>query len=78
MVLCHLIQLLSLKKKCYLDFGLFNLKYKIASDYDFLFRLLEIERLSYNYCSDVLIKMNTGGISNRSIFSVLSLNKEIY
>ena len=67
-----------IKKDCYNKFGYFNIKYRIASDYDLLLRFLRLNELKYYYLPKVLVKMKTGGTSNRSIFSVIALNKEIY
>jgi len=66
------------KKDCYEKFGYFNIKYKIASDYDLLFRFLTLNNLKYLYLPKVLVKMKIGGASNSSISSILKLNKEIY
>jgi len=67
-----------IKKDCYERFGYFNIKYKIASDYDLLFRFLKLNNLKYFYLPKVLVKMKLGGASNSSISSILKLNKEIY
>ena len=66
------------KKDCYKKFGYFNIKYKIASDYDLLFRFLTLNNLKYYYLPKVLVKMKIGGASNSSISSIFKLNKEIY
>ena len=67
-----------IRKDCYEKHGYFNIKYKIASDYDLLLRFLKLNNLKYYYLSKVLVKMRIGGISNRSISNIIELNKEIY
>jgi len=67
-----------IKKDCYENFGYFNIKYKIASDYDLLFRFLKLNDLKYFYLPKVLVKMKLGGASNSSISSIFKLNKEIF
>ena len=67
-----------IKKKCYDKYGQFNTDYKIASDYDFLFRLIELNNVKYMYSKDILVYMNPGGASNKNIISRINLNKEIY
>jgi len=67
-----------IKKECYDIFGNFNIKYKIASDYDLLLRFLNLNNLKYYYFNKILVKMKIGGKSNQSIRSIIALNKEIY
>jgi glycosyltransferase involved in cell wall biosynthesis len=67
-----------IKKYCYDEFGIFNTKYRIAADYDLIFRLIKINKIKYSYLPKILVQMNTGGLSNSSFLSILELNKEIY
>lgn len=61
---------LYVSKKIFVDIGLYNLNYKISSDYDFMIRLLSAKGLSYKYIDKCLIDMMTGGVSNRSLKSI--------
>ena len=67
-----------IKKKCYEKFGLFNTNYKIAADYDLLFRLLKMNNIKYTYSKDIVVYMKPGGKSNKNFLSTINLNKEIY
>ncbi len=66
-----------IKKKCYEKFGLFNTNYKIAADYDLLFRFIKIDKIKYIYTSKIIVHMSPGGTSTRNIFSTIKLNQEI-
>lgn len=66
-----------IRKYCYEKYGYFNTQYKFA-DYDLLHRYICIEKLNYTYTPKIQIRMETGGLSNNSIFSTLKINKEIY
>jgi glycosyltransferase involved in cell wall biosynthesis len=65
------------RKDCYLKYGLYKLDYKIAADYELLMRFLFTEKLSYKYIKRVMVYMRTGGVSNQSVMSRYTLNKEI-
>jgi glycosyltransferase involved in cell wall biosynthesis len=65
------------RKECYLKYGLYKLDYKIAADYELLMRFLFTEKLSYKYIKRVMVYMRTGGVSNQSVMSRYTLNKEI-
>jgi glycosyltransferase involved in cell wall biosynthesis len=67
-----------INKNCYEKFGYFNTDYKIASDYDLLFRFIELNNVKYMYSKDIVVHMMPGGVSNKNIFSSIKLNKEIY
>ena len=64
------------KRKCYLNFGLFNTSYHISSDYDLMLRFLGKHQISTTYIPKVLVKMRTGGKSNRSLNNIFIKSKE--
>jgi glycosyltransferase len=59
------------RKKIYDRYGFFNTDFKIASDYELMLRFLEKEKISTWYIPEVLIKMRTGGMSNRSLKNII-------
>lgn len=61
----------------YKNYGYFNLKYRIAADVDLMMRFIEKYKIKSIYIPEVLIKMRTGGITNRSFKNILLQNKEI-
>ncbi len=65
------------KKYCYDQFGLYQLDYKIAADYELLMRFIYKNRIKYHYIDEELVYMRTGGISNKNWLSRYTLNKEI-
>lgn len=65
------------KKKYYLEYGFYNLKYKIASDIDMMFRFLEIYKLKSFYLDITSVIMRSGGLSNKNIQNKVKLNLEI-
>lgn len=66
-----------LKREIYEKHGYFKTNYKIASDYELLVRFMVKYKISYSYIPRVFVKMRTGGISNRNVWSNWILNKEI-
>jgi glycosyltransferase len=67
-----------LKKEVYKIHGKFNLKYKIAADYDFMIRVLKDPSLTYGYMPCVITKMRVGGISNGGLKNIILKSKEDY
>jgi hypothetical protein len=65
------------KKQYYEQFGLYKLDYKIAADYELLMRFVFRYGISHAYIPEILVYMRTGGVSNKSIMSRYTLNKEI-
>ena len=53
---------LYLKKDIYKRYGLYDLKYKIAADYDFMLRIMK-NNVKLSYINDYLICMRGGGVS---------------
>lgn len=64
------------KKSVYNQFGLFDLSFKIAADYDFMMRVLFKEKISTAYLPEVLVKMRVGGESNKSVSNIVRKSKE--
>lgn len=64
-------------KKIFSIVGLYDVRYKIAADFDLLLRVFLNKDINIHYFPCVLVKMLPGGISNRNILSTIALNKEI-
>lgn len=56
--------------------GEFCINYGISGDYDYMLRFLTDPKLKITYCPRVLTHMRIGGISNRTIKSILRKMKE--
>jgi hypothetical protein len=69
---------LFLKKEVYNKFGLFDVQYKIAADYDFMLRVLSQPGFTSAYIPEVLIKMKMGGASTGKIRNLLRKSLEDY
>lgn len=65
-----------MKRSRYLELGGFDLKYKIAADYDSILRYLWRNQLSVAYIPEVLVKMRVGGESNRSLTNIMQKSRE--
>jgi glycosyltransferase len=66
------------KKEIYEKYGLFNLSYKIAADYELMLRFLYKHKISTFYIQKVLVKMKIGGTSNKSLKNIFQANLECY
>ena len=69
---------LFLRKEVYKKHGMFDLSYSIASDYDFMLRILTDTKLKFCYIPKVITKMRVGGASNRSLKNMIKKTKEDY
>jgi len=69
---------LFLKKTIYKKYGLFNTKYKIAGDFDFIARIFMDGSIKYSYIPQTLVKMEYGGVSTSGWRSAITINQEIY
>jgi len=69
---------LFLRKEVYDLVGNFNLDYKLAADYEFMFRLFKLNNLKSLYINTFFVKMRTGGATSKNIKNVLIQNIEIY
>ena len=69
---------LFLKKDIYNKHGFFNLKYKIAADYDFMLRIFKNELNTWHYLPETIVKMRIGGKSNKNLSNIIQKTKEDY
>lgn len=67
---------LFLKKDIYDTYGLFNMSYQIAADYDFILRIFQQKDLNFAFLDETIIKMRVGGTSNGSLKNILQKTKE--
>jgi glycosyltransferase involved in cell wall biosynthesis len=58
-------------------YGYFNTDFKIAADYDFLLKILVLNRVKSVYLDMLSVAQEPGGISNRNIFQILRANAEV-
>ncbi len=56
--------------------GLFDVSFRIAADYDFVLRLLQLPAVRVRYLPQVLVRMRLGGASNRSLGAMLQKSRE--
>lgn len=66
------------KRSVYDRCGVFDTGFRISADYELMLRFLERCRISSVYIPRVLLRMRTGGISNRSIRNILVKTREDY
>lgn len=69
---------LFIKKVVYDKYGYFNTDFKIAADYELMLRFLLKQAISVQYLPEVLVKMRMGGMSNKSLKSLLIKSYEDY
>ena len=65
------------KKEVYEKYGLFDLEYEIASDYELMLRFLLKHGVSTTYVDRTLVRLANGGKSNESISNILRANLEV-
>lgn len=69
---------LYVKKNLVRQIGLFNLNYEVASDVEWMMRLLMLPISKFQYIPLNLVYMNAGGVSNSSLFQALRTNVNVW
>lgn len=64
------------RRRCYEQFGYFDLDLRSAADYELMLRFLYKEGCSAHYLPEVMVKMRTGGQSNATLRHRLRANRE--
>ena len=65
-----------MKREFYEKYGVFDLSFKIAADYDSLLRYIWINKISLAYLPEVITLMRVGGASNRSLKNIFQKTNE--
>lgn len=68
---------LFLKNKVYSIAGLFNLDYKLASDYELMIRIFKKYTFKSKYINKVFVRMRLGGATNKNFKNIYLGNIEI-
>ena len=66
------------RKFVYEKYGYFNLSFPIAADYELMLRFLEKKGIKSCHIPRILVKMRTGGESNKNIKNIIKQNIECY
>jgi hypothetical protein len=62
----------------YEKYGLFDLNYPLAADFELMARLLERFQVPSVYVPKIFTKMRFGGATNNSVVNIIKQNVEIY
>jgi len=68
---------LFLRSCVYQKEGLFDLKYKLAADYEFMLRIFKKHNLKSKYLNRLIVRMRLGGATNKNFKNIFNGNKEI-
>ncbi len=69
---------LFLRRDVFEKWGYYDTSYRIAADYDAMLRWLWTGNIKLAYIPEVLVKMRTGGESNRSLGRIITKSREDY
>lgn len=67
-----------IKRGFYEKYGKFRTDFKIAADYELMFRFMYKYNAKSKYLPKVIARMRAGGISNKSLKNILISNYEVY
>jgi glycosyltransferase involved in cell wall biosynthesis len=65
-----------IKKNVYDKFGLFDLSFSLAADFEIMLRFLDKYKISTSYLKEPLVKMRLGGETNKSFKNIYYQNIE--
>lgn len=68
---------LFLRRHVYERFGMFRTDYRIAGDFELVARMFHGDTLTYRHLPEVLVRMQTGGVSTGGWRNTLLLNREV-
>ncbi len=66
------------RRKVYQEFGCFDTRLRFQSDFELTARLMAVHGIATCYLPRILVRMRTGGITNRSLANIVRGNAESY
>ena len=67
-----------IRREFYEKYGKFRTDFKIAADYELMFRFMYKYNAKSKYLPKIIARMRAGGISNKSLKNILISNYEVY
>ena len=67
---------LYIKKDVYNKYGLFNLDFKLAADFEIMLRFFDKYLISCYYLNEAFVKMRLGGATNKNLKNIFNQNIE--
>ena len=64
------------KRKCYEEFGYFNLNYPLAADFELMLRFIEGHGIKLAYLPEYLVKMRLGGATSKNLKNIYKQDVE--
>ncbi|QXE91548.1 glycosyltransferase [Geomonas subterranea] len=65
------------RRRVYQKYGLFDLDYRLAADFELMARFLERHQVKGVYIPRIFVKMRVGGATNKSVSNIVKQNVEI-
>lgn len=66
------------RKEVYAKYGLFNLDFSLAADFELMLRLFERHKITSAYLSEPIVRMRLGGATSKNIKNIIKQNIECY
>ncbi len=66
------------RRSVYQRYGGFDLTYRLQSDFELTMRFLAVHHIRSVHVPEILVRMRTGGVSNRRLTNILKGNLEAY
>lgn len=64
------------RRECYEKYGVYDLNYRIASDYDLMVRFFYKHKIKYSYVKKDMVTMRTGGVSTKNLQNRMLITRE--
>ena len=68
---------LYVRREVYARHGGFDADMRVAADFEFALRMLDVKEVTVRYIPEVLVRMRAGGVSNRSVRGILQGHREL-
>ena len=66
------------RKEVYEKYGLFNLDFRLAADFELMLRFLERYKITSTYIPKPIVRMRLGGATSKNLKNVINQNIECY